>query len=42
MRSSGPALGILVIILLVAALIATGYFIGRTYVDRRSNRRNWR
>jgi len=29
-------------ILVVIALLAAGYFVGREYVNRRSNRRNWR
>jgi hypothetical protein len=29
-------------ILLVIVLLAAGYFIGRDYVGRRSNRRNWK
>jgi len=38
-RGSRPAsLAILVAIVLVAALLATGYFIGREYINRRSSR----
>jgi len=42
MRSSEPAsLAILMVIVLLAAVLAAGYFIGREYVSRRVNRRNW-
>jgi uncharacterized protein YneF (UPF0154 family) len=42
MRSSEPAsLAILMVIVLLAAVLAAGYFIGREYVNRRVNRRNW-
>jgi hypothetical protein len=42
MRSSGPAsLAILMVIVLLAAVLAAGYFIGREYVNRRVNKRNW-
>jgi len=34
-------LGILMVIVLVAALAAIGYFIGREYVNGRWNRRDW-
>jgi uncharacterized protein YneF (UPF0154 family) len=41
MRSSEPAsLAILMVIVLLAAVLAAGYFIGREYVNRRVNRRN--
>lgn len=43
MRSTVPAsLAILVVIVLLAALLAAGYFIGREYVNRRLNGRNWK
>jgi lipopolysaccharide export LptBFGC system permease protein LptF len=43
LHSSRPAsLSILVVIVLLAALGAAGYFGGREYVNRRFNRRNWR
>jgi uncharacterized protein YneF (UPF0154 family) len=39
-RGSSPAIGVaLMAIVLIAALAATGYFIGRRYVNRRLNRR---
>jgi hypothetical protein len=42
MHSTVPLpLGILVVIVLLAALAATGYFIGREYVNGRWNRRDW-
>jgi hypothetical protein len=42
MHSTVPVgLGILVVIVLLAALAATGYFIGREYVNGRWNRRDW-
>ena len=42
-RSTFPVgLGILVVIVLLAALVAAGYFGGREYVSRRLNRRNWK
>jgi Ni,Fe-hydrogenase I cytochrome b subunit len=34
-------LGIFVVVALLAALAATGYFIGREYVTGRWNRRDW-
>ena len=36
------SLAILMVVVLLTALAAIGYFIGREYVDRRLNRRNWR
>jgi hypothetical protein len=39
-RSSSPAIGVLMVIVLIAALAAAAYFIGRMYVNRRLNRRN--
>jgi hypothetical protein len=42
MRSTFPlGLGILVVIVLLAALVATGYLIGREYVNGRWDRRDW-
>jgi hypothetical protein len=42
MHSTFPAsLGILAVIVLLTAVAAAGYFIGREYVGRRSSRRNW-
>jgi hypothetical protein len=42
MHSTVPlGLGILVVIVLLAALAAIGYFIGREYVDGHWNRRDW-
>ena len=42
LQSSRPlSLAILMVIVLLAALGAAGYFIGREYVSRRLNRRNW-
>jgi hypothetical protein len=41
MQSTYPVgLGILVVLVLLAALAAAGYFGGREYVNRRSNKRN--
>jgi hypothetical protein len=37
-RSTFPSLMILIVI----AILAAGYFGGREYVDRRSNRRSWK
>jgi hypothetical protein len=34
-------LGIFVVVVLLAALAATGYFIGREYVNGRWNSRDW-
>jgi uncharacterized protein YneF (UPF0154 family) len=34
------SLGILVVVVLLAALAAIGYYIGLEYVDRRVNKRN--
>ena len=43
MQSTVPAsMSILAVIVLLAALATAGYFGGREYVNRRSNRRNWR
>jgi len=36
------ALGMLMVVVLLAALVVAGYFAGREYVSRRLNRRNWR
>lgn len=36
------SLAILVVIVLLAALAAAGYFSGRDYVNRRLHRRNWK
>jgi uncharacterized membrane protein len=33
---------ILMVIVLVVVLVAAGYFVGREYVNRRVNRRNWK
>jgi uncharacterized protein YneF (UPF0154 family) len=44
-RGSSPfplSLTFLMVLVLLAALVATGYFIGREYVNRRLNRRNWK
>jgi hypothetical protein len=42
MQSTFPlGLGILVVIVLLAALVATGYLIGREYVNGRWDRRDW-
>jgi hypothetical protein len=42
MQSTFPlGLGILAVVVLLAALAATGYFIGREYVNGRWNRRDW-
>jgi uncharacterized protein YneF (UPF0154 family) len=43
MHSTVPAsLAILMVMVLLAALVAAGYFIGHEYVNRRLNRRNWK
>lgn len=43
MHSSFPlSLGILVVVVLLAALVVAGYFIGRMYVDGRFDIRNWK
>jgi hypothetical protein len=42
MQSTVPlGLGILVVIVLIAALAAIGYLIGREYVNGRWNMRDW-
>jgi pimeloyl-ACP methyl ester carboxylesterase len=42
MHSTVPVgLGIFVVVVLLAVLAATGYFIGREYADGRWNRRDW-
>jgi lipopolysaccharide export LptBFGC system permease protein LptF len=43
MQSARPvSLTILMVIVLLAALAAAGYYGGRMYVNKRFNRRNWK
>jgi hypothetical protein len=43
MHSTIPvASAIMMVILLLIAILAAGYLIGREYVSRRLNRRNWK
>jgi uncharacterized membrane protein len=43
MHSTVPAsVAILVVIVLLAVLVAAGYFGGREYINRHVNRRNWK